>query len=66
VYPVHELVTNGETEVREIASLCLSAQIGCADCKQRLVNSIAGVLGPFQERRAEPASEDEYIKECIT
>jgi len=65
VYPVHELVTNGEIETREIASRCLSAQIGCADCKQRLVNSIADVLGPFQERRAELASEDEYIKEVL-
>jgi len=65
VYPVHELVTNGEIETREIANLCSSAQIGCADCKQRLVDGIADVLGPFQEKRAELASKDEYIRDVL-
>lgn len=53
VYPVHELITPGETDSREIAKLCQTAGIGCAECKERLIESISTVLVPFQERRRE-------------
>lgn len=65
VYPLHELITPGERESREIASLCRSANIGCADCKNLLVNSIAAILEPFQERRKELAAQDEYAREVL-
>lgn len=59
VYPVHELVTAGETEAREIATLCQRAQIGCVACKNRLVdNGIWRILEPFQVRRASLKSEE--------
>lgn len=65
VYPVHELVTVGEADSREIANACLRAKIGCADCKNRLVDSIAKVLEPFQEARSKLASQDEYVRSVL-
>ncbi|MDO8664023.1 MAG: tryptophan--tRNA ligase [Candidatus Liptonbacteria bacterium] len=65
VYPVHELVTVGETETREIANACRNAQIGCVACKNKLVDSIARVLKPFQEARADLATRDDYVKEVL-
>jgi tryptophanyl-tRNA synthetase len=65
VYPVHQLVTDGETVTREIANLCISAQIGCAACKHRLVDGIAKILRPFQEKRASLANQNDYIKDVL-
>ncbi len=65
VYPVHELVTAGEVSTRKIANACMSAQIGCGACKQLLVDSIAKILGPFQEKRAELADQNDYIKDVL-
>ena len=60
VYPVHELVTAAETETREIATLCQHAQIGCVECKTRLVDSIWKKIGPFQEKRETIKNEDVF------
>lgn len=65
VYPVHELVTEGETDTRKIANACRSAQIGCVGCKNILVDSIAKVLEPFQARRMELAGQTDYIREVL-
>lgn len=65
VYPVHELVTAGEFETRTIANACRTAQIGCSECKHRLVDSIANMLEPFQGARAELADKDDFVKEVI-
>lgn len=65
VYPVHEIVTPGELESRNIANLCQSAGIGCGECKELLVESIATVLEPFQDKRAELANQDEFIREIL-
>ncbi|MDQ3076880.1 MAG: tryptophan--tRNA ligase [bacterium] len=65
VYAVHELVTIGETENREIANACITAQIGCATCKNKLVDSIARILGPFQESRAKLTNQNDYVKEVL-
>lgn len=65
VYPVHELVTPGEVETRKIANACLTADIGCVACKNKLVDSIAMILDPFQQRRHELAKKDAYIREVL-
>jgi tryptophanyl-tRNA synthetase len=65
VYPVHELVTDGEVTTREIANLCISAQIGCSSCKHRLADGIAKILEPFQEKRAVLANQDDYVKDVL-
>lgn len=65
VYSVHELVTPGETDTREIAKACMAAEIGCVACKHRLVDSLAVILEPFQARRAELADKDAYVREIL-
>lgn len=65
VYPVHEILSEEETQTREIASRCLSASIGCVDCKNLLVDKISEVLAPFQERRRELDKDDDYVKEIL-
>lgn len=64
VYPVHEIITDPE-RVKQIASACRSGELGCADCKNELVDNIAKILEPFQERRAELAERDDFIREIL-
>ncbi len=65
VYPVHEIITKGETENRAIANACLKAEIGCADCKNKLLENIVYILEPFQEKRRELQDKDDYIKDVL-
>jgi len=65
VYAVHEIVTDGEVQSRAIANACMKAEIGCVACKNRLVDSIEKVLGPFQERRAVLANQNDLVKEIL-
>ena len=65
VYAVHEIVTDGEVQSREIANACMRAEIGCVACKNRLVDSIEKVLGPFQEKRAVLANQNALVKEIL-
>lgn len=65
VYPLHEIITPHETESREIANLCLTAGISCVSCKTRLVDSIAAVIEPFQERRRELSEKDDYAHDVL-
>ena len=65
VYPIHELVTEGETESRQIANMCLKAEIGCVECKNSMVDSIAKILGPFQQKRMELASKNDFAREVL-
>lgn len=65
VYPVHELVTKGETETRAIARACINASIGCTECKHKLVDSMAEIILPFQQRRRKLADKDDYVREVL-
>ncbi len=65
VYPVHELVTPDEPATRAIANACMKAEIGCIECKHLLVDNIARVILPFQERRKELADKDGYVREVL-
>lgn len=65
VYPLHEIITEGEEETRTIAKACMAAEISCTECKGLLCDSIAGILEPFQERRRELANQDDYVREVL-
>lgn len=65
VFPVHEIITP-ETQRDEIAKACMNASIGCTECKQRLVDNIAAILEPFQNKRRELADQDDYAYDVIT
>lgn len=64
VFPVHEFVTPSDQK-REIELACIGGTIGCVQCKNILVDNIAKVLGPFQERRREIADKNDYIVEVL-
>ncbi len=65
VYAVHELITIGEVETRDIANACIAGKLGCVECKHKLVDSIAKVLVPFQEARARLATQDDYVRDVL-
>jgi len=65
VYPLHELITPGEKDTGIIAKACMKAEIGCGECKERLIESIADILGPFQERRRELAERIDEVREIL-
>jgi tryptophanyl-tRNA synthetase len=43
----------------------MKAEIGCVECKHKLVDSIAGLLEPFQEARTKLADKDDYVREVL-
>ncbi len=65
VYPVHEMITAGETDTRAIATQCRNAEIGCVECKELLVRNISTILLPFQERRRAWAEKDDLVREIL-
>ena len=65
VYPLHELVTAGETTHRTIAARCRSADISCVECKALMAQNLSTHLKPFQERRREFANKDAHVREVL-
>ncbi len=65
VYPVHEIITIGETDTRNIAHACEKAEIGCVECKDHLVDNLATLIGPYQERRRELETQTGYVKDVL-
>jgi tryptophanyl-tRNA synthetase len=65
IYPVHEVATPGEKGNREIAKLCMAGKIGCVECKNQLVDSLAKLIEPFQVRRAELDNKDDMVREIL-
>jgi tryptophanyl-tRNA synthetase len=65
VYAVHELITENEMVTREIANACIAGTLGCSVCKNKLVDSIANVLGPFQEARANLSNQNDYVTDIL-
>jgi tryptophanyl-tRNA synthetase len=64
VYPVHRLVTS-ESERLEIEAGCRTGALSCVACKDKLARNIAELLGPFQEKRAALASQDDYVRDVL-
>ncbi len=50
IFALHGFFSSDE-EVREVATGCSTAGIGCVDCKGLLAKNIIHTLEPFQERR---------------
>lgn len=65
VYPMHKIVTPGETETGIIATQCRNAAIGCKACKELMVDNLYKILSPFQERRREFADKDDLVREIL-
>ncbi|MFA6297145.1 MAG: tryptophan--tRNA ligase [Candidatus Paceibacterota bacterium] len=65
VYPLHEIITEGESVSRTIARKCQSAAIGCRDCKNQLVDTLASMIEPYQERRRELENKNDYVRDVL-
>ncbi len=52
VWDIHKVFNDDEEEKQEIAHGCRTAEIGCVDCKKRLMNHVNRVMGPIREKRA--------------
>lgn len=65
IYPMHEIVTPGETQTRTIARQCQHAEIGCRDCKELMLNHLIEIIEPFQEARRQLATEDDFVMDVL-
>jgi tryptophanyl-tRNA synthetase len=52
-------------EVDQIEADCRSAAIGCVDCKKRFAANLSAHFAPFRERRAEFASDPNYVWDVL-
>ncbi len=66
IYTLHGNFSTKE-EQDEIAAGCRSAEIGCFDCKKKLMENMLNILDPIRERAKElsdqPAVVDEFLAE---
>jgi tryptophanyl-tRNA synthetase len=65
IYPMHEILTPSECDTMAIAKQCQKAEIGCVECKNRMVDSLAAILQPFHERRKEMAEKTDDVVEIL-
>lgn len=65
VYAVHEAVTEGERSTQILAKRCIEGSLGCAECKDLLVDRLAELIGPFQEKRRQLADQDDYVRDVL-
>jgi tryptophanyl-tRNA synthetase len=63
VYSLHHFFT--ALRLKEIASRCRAAEIGCVDCKKLLAQGINVALEPFRQRRAELAARPLHVVEVL-
>ena len=64
VFTFHELYSKKDT-VQEIKEGCLSASIGCVECKRLMAESLNKVLEPLREKRQEIQSKSGLIDDII-
>ncbi|MBI2642259.1 MAG: tryptophan--tRNA ligase [Candidatus Wildermuthbacteria bacterium] len=64
VFPIHRIIADGP-KLGQIYEGCMKATMGCAECKEHLVDGIWQILAPFQERREKLAEQDDYVYEVL-
>jgi len=64
VFTFHELYSKKD-KVKEIEKACLSASIGCVDCKRMMADSLNKMLEPLREKRQELKSKTGVINDII-
>ncbi len=63
VFLLHQIYTPGAVE--DIAPPCKSGQLGCVDCKMRLVANLNEALAPVREKRAELVRQPDYVWDVL-
>lgn len=64
VFTMHKIFSPQE-EINMVNVECRTAGIGCVDCKMRLANNLNKHLEPFRAKRAELASNPNYIQDVL-
>lgn len=61
----HQAFNQNEEEVKEIKKLCPKGEIGCVECKKKLVRALNEFLDPIRRRRKKFEARPELVKEII-
>ncbi|NCP87357.1 MAG: tryptophan--tRNA ligase [Anaerolineae bacterium CG_4_9_14_3_um_filter_57_17] len=64
VFSMHKIFSPAE-EVQMIDTECRRAGIGCVDCKKRFAANLNANLEPFRAKRAEIASNENYVWDVL-
>jgi tryptophanyl-tRNA synthetase len=64
VFSMHKIFSPPD-EVAYVDVNCRTAGIGCVDCKQRFAANLNAHLAPFRQRRAELASNLDYVQDVL-
>ncbi len=64
LFPFHKLYSSKEMQ-EEIIPACRTAQIGCGDCKLKLVDSMLEGLRPIMEKRHEVIAKPKEVAEIL-
>lgn len=64
LYKYHQAFNAGEAD--NIASMCMSASIGCVACKKLMNTCLNNLLDPMRERRAKYENNRPLVKDIIT
>ncbi|MCF0247132.1 MAG: tryptophan--tRNA ligase, partial [Synergistes sp.] len=65
VWDVHKFFNKDAGELAEIHEGCLTAGIGCVDCKKKLMAHITEMMDPIQKRRAEFAKNSDDLYQIL-
>lgn len=64
IYTLHGLISTAE-ELKKVYDGCLSAGIGCIECKNMIAENIISILVPIQHRKAELAGKGTNYAEDV-
>ncbi|MBN4056996.1 tryptophan--tRNA ligase [bacterium AH-315-J21] len=65
VYKLHEVYSVEDNIEESIAPQCKSGELGCVDCKARLIKNLNQTLAPIREKRVELESKTGYIWDVL-
>ncbi len=61
VFMLHQIISSGVGALAQIESDCRNAKIGCVAHKKEFAEDLIRYLAPFRERRAELASDPDWV-----
>ena len=65
VWDVHKFFNKDAQELSEIHEGCMTAGIGCVDCKKKLMVHLSEMMDPIQKRRTEFAKRRDDLKQIL-
>ncbi len=64
IFTLHGFFSTPE-ECEDIREQCLSAELGCVDCKARLAENMIAALAPIRERTLEVRADEAYLERAL-